>query len=92
MLLDDWAVFLRLRGHRLLAMRHRLNGRLMALRRRGRMRHDALLRRRHRAYRRRMLRRCRFADHRLSDVWGLQNLRARDGWMHRRSGRYWMRL
>lgn len=80
MLLDDWAVFLRLRGHRLLAMRHRLNGRLMALRRR------------HRAYRCRMLRRCRFADHRLSDVRGLQNLRARDGWMHRRSGRHRMRL
>ena len=73
-------MFLRFRGRRLLAMRHRLNGRLMELRRR------------HRAYRRRMLRRCRFADHRLSDVRSRQNLRARDGWMHRRSGRHRMRL
>lgn len=82
MLLDDWAVFLRLRGRRLLAMWHRLNGRLMELRRRGRMRHDTLLRHSRWANHRRMQRCGRLMHCRLYDVRCRLNLWPHGGLMH----------
>ncbi len=92
MLLDDRAVFLRFHRRRRLAMRHRLNGRLMDLRRRGWMRHDARLRHCQRAFYRRMPRCGRFARPRLNDVRRDLNLWPHGGWMHRRDGLHRMRL
>ena len=92
MLLDDRAVFLRFHRRRLLAMLYRLNERLTYLRRRGRMRHDALLRHRRRAHYRRVRRYGRFVHHRLSDVRRNLNRWPHGRLMHRRDGLHRMRL
>ncbi len=75
-----------------LAMLYRLNGRLTYLRRRGRMRHDALLQHRRRAYYRWMQRCGRFVHHRLSDARRNLNRWPHGRLMHRRDGLHRMRL
>ena len=90
--LDDRAMFLRLYRCRFLAMRHLLNGRLMNLRRRCRVRHDALLRHRRWANHRRMQRCGRLTHYRLHDVRRRLNLWPHGGLMHWRGGLHRMRL